>query len=287
MIPYTTTAGTVNLNNCIIYNSSNSSVEYKLSNWSVKQIPSMVTNAITYPAITTGGVITKQYMRCLVQTLENGICREWEEMGGYYGDTTSTSGCQYWSDGPIYRRVETTQADGSVLTTDWVPWVGNGWAPDPRTVGEKMRDIIQSRQAPMLILSSRKPVHTVAQEREIRARETLRRILGEDKFRRFLRNGFVTVNGKSGKTYQIYPGHGMTVVWDKGQPVEKLCVVLLGDFTPTDSLITRYIMILHDEQRFRGHANIHSAPTKSVRAAAVDKPQKSLSEILQTMKAAA
>jgi hypothetical protein len=130
-------------------------------------------------------------------------------------------------------------------------------------LSEQFRRILQSRQTPLFI-SSRTPIRAADEERELRARQTLRKILGDDGFQRFLRNGFVSVRANSGKVYQIYPGHGMTVVYDRGTPIEKLCVVLRGDFTPTDSLITRYVMIMHDEARFRTLANVWSAPAKRI-----------------------
>ena len=90
--------------------------------------------------------------------------------------------------------------------------------------------------------------------REQRARATLRRVVGDAKFRSFLKTGFVTVQGPSGLTYQIFPGHGITRVFDHGKPVERLCVVLRGDFAPTDSVITRFLMLLNDEAQFRSLA---------------------------------
>lgn len=124
--------------------------------------------------------------------------------------------------------------------------------------GSRLRDIIQARQAPMLIVPNRKPLVAAPDIREIRARETLRRIVGDDRFRRFLKNAFIHVRGKSGKSYQIFTGHGMTNVFENGQQVERLCVVLDGDFAPTDSLLMRYLLILNSEEEFRKLAISHS-----------------------------
>jgi hypothetical protein len=125
-----------------------------------------------------------------------------------------------------------------------------------KTPKERLREILDSRMAPG-ILSSCKPLGMSKDIREIRARETLLRVLGEDKFRDFIRRGHVTVRAKSGLVYQIFPGHGITSVYDRGTMVERLCVVLTGDFPPTDSLIMRYLMILNNEQQFRGFAIKH------------------------------
>lgn len=125
---------------------------------------------------------------------------------------------------------------------------------------ERLRQIIRTRQAPAII-GTRKPLLMTKDVKEIRARETLYRVLGEEKFRSFMRNGFVSVRGKSGKTYQIFPGHGFTKVYQGGQLVERLCVVLSGSFPPTDSLIMRFLLILNDENEFRQLANKHNVFT--------------------------
>jgi hypothetical protein len=126
-----------------------------------------------------------------------------------------------------------------------------------RTPAERLREILETRTAPAFI-SPRIPVPETQDVREQRARETLRRVLGELKFRDFLRKGFVSVRAKSGLIYQIFPGHGITAVFDKAVMVERLCVVLKGDFPPTDSIIMRYLLILNNEEQFRGLAVKHN-----------------------------
>jgi len=151
---------------------------------------------------------------------------------------------------------------------------------DPK---RRLREILQSRQAP-LVISSRKSMPHPSDIREQRARETLRRVLGDDKFRRFIRHGFVSVKAKSGLVYQIFPAHGITNVYREGEKVERLCVVLRGDFPPTDSLIMRYLLILNDERDFRKHAIEHKVyPKKMVELDLVKEPE-SLNEIWNKMR---
>jgi hypothetical protein len=127
-----------------------------------------------------------------------------------------------------------------------------------RTPGQRLREIIQNRQAPAFIgYKSRKAISPTKNVKEICARETLRKILGENDYRTFLRNGFVSVRPKSGLVYQIFPSHNITNVYQDGVKIERLCVVLKGDFPPTDSLIMRYLLILNDEQGFRKLAIQH------------------------------
>jgi hypothetical protein len=129
-----------------------------------------------------------------------------------------------------------------------------------RTPADRMRDIIRGRKAPEAIIRQndrRRPLPMPRDVRERRARETMRRVLGNTEYRRFLAHGFVSVRGKSGLIYQIFTGHGITCVFKDGQIIERLCVVLRGDFCPTDSLMMRYLMILNDEDQFRKLAIPH------------------------------
>ncbi len=131
--------------------------------------------------------------------------------------------------------------------------------PPVLTPSERMRQIIAERSAPAMHVrgDKRRALTMDIDIREQRARATLRRIVGEDKFKRFMRDGFLTVVSKTGLTYRIYPGHGISEVYDRGVMVERLCVVLQGGFTPTDSLLMRYLLILNDEGEFSKYAIKH------------------------------
>lgn len=122
---------------------------------------------------------------------------------------------------------------------------------------DRISEIIRNRVSPAVI-TRRKGVDHTDDIREMRARETLRRVVGDQKFFMFLKKGFITVPAKSGLIYQISPGHGITNVWDSGKLVERLCVVLRGEFPPTDSLIMRYLMVLNNEDQFRSLAVKHT-----------------------------
>lgn len=143
----------------------------------------------------------------------------------------------------------TTAGSWSSTSSDYV-------APT-RSRKTRLRQAIRQRYSHPGIVTSRKCIQPAKDIRESRARETLCRVIGQEAYRRFLIDGFVSVRSRrSGKVYVIYPGHNMTKVYDRGVLVERLCVVLPGDFPPTDSLITRYLMILNDEDHFRSLANI-------------------------------
>jgi hypothetical protein len=146
----------------------------------------------------------------------------------------------------VFTRTNTNWTITNREVFDWIPT-----AADPAS---RLKQIIRDRMAPAFI-RDRDHIRSIAPPAEIAARETLRRVVGEDKFRRFLCRGYISVKAKSGLVYQIFPGHGTTKVYRNGEPVETLCVVMKGSFPPTDELIMRFLLILNDEADFRAHAN--------------------------------
>jgi hypothetical protein len=161
--------------------------------------------------------------------------------------------------------------------------VESAFKPSPT---EQMRRIIANRSVPGFIRNL-KSLDKPFDIREIRARQTLHRVIGDDKYRSFLRKGFITVRAKSGRTYQIFPGHGITRVFECGRMIERLCVVLSGDFPPTDSVIMRYLLIINNEQQFRSLAVIHPVVPVERRGLLVPNNTKSLPELFKMLKAAA
>jgi hypothetical protein len=164
---------------------------------------------------------------------------------------------------------------------------GKRWREVPArrlTPEEQLKEILQKRQAP-LVIAARKTIDHTSDLREMRARETLKRVLGDEKFKSFIKKGFVSVKAKSGLVYQIFPAHGITAVYRDGEMVERLCVVLRGEFPPTDSLIMRYLLILNDEKDFRKHAIKHQVIQRKV-VEPVEEDNRSLTEIWKGLKVA-
>jgi hypothetical protein len=94
---------------------------------------------------------------------------------------------------------------------------------------------------------------------ESKALDTLRDMISEADFRRYLIYRFLLVTGKSGKIYQIFNLDRHIHVWEKGQHIEDLCVYLKDNrIPPTDKLIAFKIMIETDEEAFRKSANIYN-----------------------------
>lgn len=205
----------------------------------------------------------------------------------HWSDSASTTTIQdKWVKQIVAKYYDSTMYNTSnsyITTTDDTWWVDEYKARHIPTPSEKLRGIIQARQAP-LIIGTRKPIKLTTDPKEVRARETLLRVLGEEKYRGFMRNGFVSVRGKSGKVYQIYPGHDITKVYQNGQMVERLCVVLTGSFPPTDALIMRFLLILNDEEEFRSFAIKHSVSPRRRDQKVVD--MRPLPEIYKSLLAA-
>ena len=133
----------------------------------------------------------------------------------------------------------------------------DGWvqyqAPEP-SPQEKLRKAIRERLSPAIHIA-RHPL-TKSEEREIRARETLRRMVGADQYQRYLRQGFITIRSKvTGLTYQLY-GQGGVKVWKNGQKIESWCVLLTGGVPSTDQLIMRYLLVVNNPEKLRKMANV-------------------------------
>jgi len=124
--------------------------------------------------------------------------------------------------------------------------------------GSRLREIIRSRMGPA-IHSRQRGLKPPTTEPEARARQTLKRIIGETAFRKYISKGFVVIHGASGRTYQVFPGHKMTKVWENGEHVETLCIVLKGGFPDTDAVIMRILLIEDSEKEFKEKSNVFAA----------------------------
>ena len=93
---------------------------------------------------------------------------------------------------------------------------------------------------------------------EMKARQTLRDIITEKDWRRYITNGFVMVKGPSGRYYQIFANRSHTVVWEKNKKIHELCIVTDNDCPPTDHVITIKTMVELDEQSVWDEANLRA-----------------------------
>jgi len=109
---------------------------------------------------------------------------------------------------------------------------------------QQIKERLRNNLSPQ-ILVKRFGLGTAGKPSEARAREALLELIGDQRFRRYLKHGFISIRGKSGRVYQVFPGHKMTKVWENGKHIEDLCVMLVySSLPPSDSVIMRMLMIL-------------------------------------------
>ncbi len=187
------------------------------------------------------GTSSYQYANCQPQTIQiNNMTSSWNQY-------------IHWTNNATYPIAFTGATYGWPTTTITIDDICV--PPSLRSRADRLRDLIRKRSGPAILIGHRTPAATECDEREERARDVLRRVVGDERYRRFLAHGFVSVKARSGRVYCIYPGHQQTLVYQNGRMIERLCVVLRGQFPPTDTLITRYLMLLNDEKGFRKIAN--------------------------------
>lgn len=93
---------------------------------------------------------------------------------------------------------------------------------------------------------------------ELIALQLLRRMVPRDVFKKYLKHGFVTIEGPSGLTYQITRKHHNIKVWKQGQLISELCVYLKDKtIPPTDEVVAKMIIVECDEIDIWRRANIY------------------------------
>jgi hypothetical protein len=94
---------------------------------------------------------------------------------------------------------------------------------------------------------------------EQNALDTLREMISEADFRKYLKYGFVLIKGASGLVYQIHRNKAHTKVWDSGELVEEVCVRIKDPKVPlTDNVIAFMSMILASEEAFKALGNVYN-----------------------------
>jgi hypothetical protein len=108
-----------------------------------------------------------------------------------------------------------------------------------------------------IIVKSRARTEFFGGPKEQRARETLREMISESDFRKYIKYGFILVSGQSGKIYQIF-SQGPTKVWDKGMLLFEICI-MFKDFgiPPTDRAIALKTLVESSEEEFYRMGNVY------------------------------
>lgn len=115
------------------------------------------------------------------------------------------------------------------------------------------------RSGMIIHIKNRADPATVMDTREQTALDTLREMVTEEEFRRYLRYGFVMVKGRSGDRYQVYRNKSHTKVWRGGKVIEEVCVRIKSDIgaPPTDNVVAFKVAIEADEASFKAMGNLY------------------------------
>lgn len=90
------------------------------------------------------------------------------------------------------------------------------------------------------------------------ALESLREMISEEEFRKYLKRGFISVRGRSGKDYQIFRDRWHAKVRMRGRVVAEVCSRIKDDHVPmTDNVIAFKTMIEADEAEFERAGNVY------------------------------
>jgi len=109
-----------------------------------------------------------------------------------------------------------------------------------------------------IIVKSRAQLINYIPDNEKVAIETLREMITETEFRKYLKYGFILVKGLSGYIYQIFRNNSHTKVWKKGKLIKEICVQIEDSkIPPTDNVIAHKILIETSEESFEKLGNVY------------------------------
>jgi hypothetical protein len=164
-----------------------------------------------------------------------------------------TSGTIHTLQNSLYGRVDGTSTSTITSTingTDTSYWVGaTGINYSADYVAELLKKRVKSAMKNNLLIkvnSRQKPLQTIAQIEEQRARLTLRDMLSEQDWRRYVTNGFLMVKGSSDYWYQIFASSGVNV-YQHGKKVHYICIHTDKACPPSDHVINMKLLVEFDE----------------------------------------
>lgn len=192
----------------------------------------------------------------------------------YIPNNTLWSGSAFTTDATYSGHIIQQQIivrDNVFLPDDQIKWIDSvpGLTKEQQAAYDKQQKIIYRKHQLHDQMLVKPPTHNGRQVRaigvdfgqaqgpELVALSLLKSLVQEVEWRRYLKYGFVTVQGQSGLIYKI--GRGSHVmVYRKGKKIAELCVYVQGNVPPTDSVIARKIMVEVDEKDIWARANIHN-----------------------------
>lgn len=152
-----------------------------------------------------------------------------------------------------------------IWVRDGVTWQGDILIPSEASKQEKLRHKIRCQMQPDLRkLFGHLPRaaqmgadFSNAKQNELVALGLLRSMVAPEVFRKFLKSGFVTVEGPSGLVYQVLRRSHLIYVWEEGTRVASLCVYLQDhNIPPTDEVVAKMLICECDEADIWKRANV-------------------------------
>lgn len=133
----------------------------------------------------------------------------------------------------------------------------------PPSKKAELRERLRKQMTPEIITKNGQLWGIELTAEEMRARSLLYDLVGDRAFRRYLKRGFIMVEGKNGTLYKISGGHHRIVSYvrnteGKYEPFESYCVVFKDWQLPfTDGVIMRKLLVENDEFALRKLANVN------------------------------
>lgn len=118
---------------------------------------------------------------------------------------------------------------------------------------------------PQIMIKTRANLFRTLNKNEWVALDTLREMISESDFRKYIKHGFILVMGKSGDTYQVFRHKSHTKVWRNGTLIEEICVRIRDSKVPmTDNVIAFKTIIEADEGSFKSLGNVYKLDKSSL-----------------------
>jgi hypothetical protein len=131
------------------------------------------------------------------------------------------------------------------------------WYSNPEEV-KKLAQKEKLKNNLVIHIKSRADLLWSVPDNEKVAMETLREVISETEFRKYLKYGFILVKGQSGDTYQIFRNRSHTKIWRAGKIVEEVCVrISETGIPPTDNVIAFRTIIQSNEEDFKKLGNVY------------------------------
>jgi hypothetical protein len=126
-------------------------------------------------------------------------------------------------------------------------WNAYGWEKNPTALKKS-----KIRANLIVITKSRACPIAGASPAEQKALDTLREMISESDYRKYIKHGFLMVRGSDRDMYQVFRTQSHTKVWRDGKVIEEICVrIKNSNVPPTDNVIAFKTLIEINSEAFK------------------------------------